>query len=191
MTGSHWLFDRCAGLYDRLWIPTHADLLRERLAGVGGPVVDVGGGTGRFTASIAGDRRALVLDLSPGMLARARNRGLPAVRGDGARAPLADDSVGAVTVTEAFHHVEDQAGFLAEAARVLRPDGVLLIEEIDPRRTLGRLVEVGENLVLRFGSRFRTPAELIDLARDRFDDVGTEPTGALTYLVEAREPGSR
>lgn len=184
-------FDLLAHVYDRLPIPTHPEVLAERLADLEGPRLDVGGGTGRFSVRIHAGHEPVILDASPGMLARARSsdRAVSGVRGVGQAMPFPDGTFGAATVTEAFHHfTPDQAGVVDEMARVLDPEGALLIEEIDPQRFLGRLVELGENLLMRFGSDFRTPEELTALVEPRFGEVETERTGSFTYLVEARDP---
>jgi ubiquinone/menaquinone biosynthesis C-methylase UbiE len=185
-------FDRLARIYDLFPIPTHPDRVGEALAGVEGPAVDLGGGTARFTERIHADREPrLVTDPSAGMLTRARQAGRPVapVQADGAQLPLDDGSVGAISVTEAFHHFDpNQRAIVAEAARVLRPDGVLAIEEIDPSRLLGKAIELGENHVLGFGSVFLEPEALAALVREAFEDVHVEGTGSFTYLVEAREP---
>lgn len=185
-------FDRLARVYDLLPIPTHPEPIREAIAGVDGPGLDLGAGTARFSAQLHGERRPLlVADASAGMLAQARRAGRPiaAIQADGARLPFATSSIGAVTVTEAFHHfTPHQEAVLTEIARVLRPEGALAIEEIDPQHWLGRTIEIGENLLLRFGSRFLAPEELASMAEAAFDHVRTEQTGAYTYLLEAREP---
>jgi SAM-dependent methyltransferase len=43
------------------------------------------------------------------------------------RVPIADGSVDCVASTQVLEHVEDPSAYLAEARRVLRPDGLLLI----------------------------------------------------------------
>lgn len=188
-------FDAISRLYDLLPIPNHARVLRERLEDLPGPRLDVGGGTGKFTVRLHDERhRRVVLDASRGMLARGRRAGrdLALIQGDGARMPLREDAFGAVTVTEAFHHfAPHQRAVVDEIARVLDPDGAFLVEEIDPERLLGRVVELGENLVLRFGSVFHPPADLALLVGERFERVETERTGSFTYLLEARGPRSR
>lgn len=185
-----WLsdFDRVSSFYDSLPIPTHAEPIRARLDGVEGPRVDLGGGTGRFTLEVHGEAGATVVDPSEGMLAEARERGLDGVRGAGEALPVAEGSLGAVTVTEAFHHfTPNQGEVLDEIAAALHEDGVLLIEEIDPSRVLGRVIALGER-VIGFDSAFLTPDELVDLLHERFATVAVTRTGWFTYLVDARGP---
>lgn len=185
-------FDRLAHVYDWFPLPNHTDLLRGRLEGRGGPRLDLGGGTGKYTVDIHQDAGSVVvLDASHGMLERAQRAGrrLSLVQGVGEAMPFPDDAFAAVTVTEAFHHfTPHQAAIVDELARVLDPDGVFLVEEIDPDRFLGRMVELGELLVFRFGSRFRPPDDLRALFEPRFDEVQVERTGSFTYLLEARGP---
>lgn len=184
-------FDLLARVYDWLPIPNHPERVRERLEAAPGPRLDVGGGTGRAAVGIHGDHDPVLVDASSGMLARARRAGraVRPVRGLGQALPFADASFGAATATEAFHHfAPDQTRVVDEVARVLAPDGVFVVEEIDPDRLLGRAVELGENLLLRFGSVFHAPDALADLVGRCFDRVETERTGSFTYLVEARRP---
>jgi demethylmenaquinone methyltransferase/2-methoxy-6-polyprenyl-1,4-benzoquinol methylase len=184
-------FDHLARIYDLLPIPTDPRPIAEALAGVDGPAIDLGGGTGRFTVRLHPDRSPrVIVDRSRGMLAQAveTQRPVSAVLGDGAALPVADASVGAVTVTEAFHHFTgSEDAILAEVGRVLAPDGVLAIHEIDPGRLLGRAIELGEALV-GFGSTFRTPEALEALLLDRFGTVEIDRTGSFTYLATSRGP---
>lgn len=46
---------------------------------------------------------------------------------DGRQLPFRDESVRALLLTHVFHHIPDTAAFLAEAARVLTPNGVISI----------------------------------------------------------------
>jgi len=158
-------FDRVARLYDRLAPATDPEPLWAGLARADRPVervVDLAGGTGRAARAIAapgGGVRApetLVVDASRPMLARAAERDTPAVQGDAGRLPLRDGSVDAVVVLDAFHHLPDREAALAEAARILRPGGVLVIREFDPRTLRGRALVVAEELV-GFQSTFRGP----------------------------------
>lgn len=106
----------------------------------GADVVELGCGTGKNTAWLA-DRGASVtgLDFSPGMLTRARERvAVEHVRfaeHDIRRPwPLADASADVVIGNLVLEHVASLGGVYAEAARVLRPGGVLFLCELHPER---------------------------------------------------------
>ena len=99
------------------------------------------------------------------MLSRASARGTTAVRGDAGRLPIRDESVDAAVVLDALHHLPDQRAALAEAARVLRPGGVLVIREFDPATVRGQALVAAERLV-GFGSTFRGPDEWASLVAE-------------------------
>lgn len=153
-------------------------------------LVDLAGGTGRGLRAVEGigaidgepfDVDGIVLDAADGMLRRARSRGHATVQGDAARLPLADESVDAIVVVDAFHHLPDRDGVLAEARRVLAPGGVVVIQEFDPTTIRGRAVAAGEQL-LGFESRFDAPAELTG----RMERAGLIPTvvdDGFSYVV--------
>ncbi|WP_043359358.1 metalloregulator ArsR/SmtB family transcription factor [Belnapia sp. F-4-1] len=106
-----------------------------------GRVLDIGTGTGRLLELLAPRAEAaLGVDASRDMLALARAR--LAERGLGAhcavrqadmyRLPLPDAGFDLATMQMVLHYAEDPAAALAEAARVLRPDGLLLILDLAP-----------------------------------------------------------
>ncbi|MBI2983186.1 MAG: methyltransferase domain-containing protein, partial [Chloroflexi bacterium] len=97
-------------------------------------VLDVGGGTGGVSARIAGAVRAvIVLEPNAALAERGRGRFVRShfVRGDGTRLPVRDASVDVVLLVEVLHHIADGDSVLREAARVLRPGGRVLIEEVE------------------------------------------------------------
>ncbi|MCU1475461.1 MAG: methyltransferase protein [Subtercola sp.] len=92
-------------------------------------VVDVGAGTGKFTASLV-SRGLDVTAVEPDSVMRETLAGkFPSVVAVGGRAeslPLADASADLVTFAQAWHWV-DVAVASAEVARVLKPTGVLAL----------------------------------------------------------------
>ncbi|SEL60042.1 class I SAM-dependent methyltransferase [Haloferax larsenii] len=175
-------FDWFAPLYDLVMPAADAEPLDFALDSASRPVervVDIGGGSGRATLALDVPER-IVFDLSEGMLARARSRGLDCVRGDARSLPFADDSVDAVTVVDAFHHMPGQQTVVEEVYRVLAPGGVFAIREFNPETIRGRGLVLAER-ALGFGSSFATPRELaerLDGARFEADvlDTGFEYT---------------
>lgn len=104
-------------------------------------LLDIGTGTGRLLELAAPQADHLLgVDMSRDMLALARarlaERGLAdraAVRqADMYRLPFADASFDAVAMQMVLHYAEDPAAALAEAARVLRPGGTLLVADLAP-----------------------------------------------------------
>jgi ubiquinone/menaquinone biosynthesis C-methylase UbiE len=94
-----------------------------------GPLLDVGCGAGELVRlAVAAGRSACGIDLSPGMCRRAR-RIVPEARFAVARfeaLPFADASFAALTAMLVLH-LSDAPRALAEAARVLRPGGILAL----------------------------------------------------------------
>jgi SAM-dependent methyltransferase len=129
-------------------ISLHARFARARqpwfpwLAGLvewpeGGDVLEVGCGAGHLWLNVAPllpRLRLTLTDLSEGMLAAARETVAPlesmelvATRACDAQAlPFAEGSFDVVVANHMLYHVPDPSRAVAELARVLRPDGVLM-----------------------------------------------------------------
>ncbi len=127
------VFDPVAERYDASR-PGYPDALFDAIESRARPlaeatVVEVGAGTGKATRElVARGARVLPIDVGAGMLAQLRSRspGVPAVVGDGAALPVADDSVDLVAAAQAFHWLPLERS-LPEALRVLRPGGALAL----------------------------------------------------------------
>jgi SAM-dependent methyltransferase len=106
-------------------------LLALAPSGGGECALDLGCGTGLLLHRLA-DRYARVigLDLSTEMLEGcARGGNVALVRGDMAALPFETGSISVVFCRSALHHVDDEVGVLGEIARVLEPDGRLILAE--------------------------------------------------------------
>jgi SAM-dependent methyltransferase len=94
-----------------------------------GPVLEVGVGTGLVAAELAARGHPVVgIDLSLPMLARARTR-LPGrvLLADALALPFAGSTFGGVVFAAVLHLLDDVSLGLAEAARVLAPEGRVVI----------------------------------------------------------------
>jgi SAM-dependent methyltransferase len=99
----------------------------------GDRLLDVGCGTGAAVriAAEAVDR-AVGVDVSPGMIARAQSwPGVPPSvefrLGEAGRLPVDDGEFSALVCTSSFHHYPDPAAAASEMARALAPGGRLVI----------------------------------------------------------------
>jgi len=95
-----------------------------------GRAIDVGCGTGRWTARLG----AIGVDASAAMLAVAAQKGLRGrlAVGNAAALPVAGGSADVVLCALTFGHIRDQAAALCEFARVLRPGGSLILSDFHP-----------------------------------------------------------
>ena len=111
-------------------------------------LVDLGCGAGLLAPHLVGKGYHHVgVDLSPSALALGVEHGMTAVRGDVLDLPFPDDVADAVSAGEILEHVTDLERSVAEACRVLRPGGTLVIDTI-AATPLARLlaVEIAERI---------------------------------------------
>lgn len=141
-TKSREFFATSAGQWDRL----RAELFGPRAELTALPALlddnwvvgDLGCGTGQVAASLAPFvRRVVAVDGSAPMLTAARRRLAPfrnveIQRGDLESLPLEDGSLDAAVLSLALHVAPEPGRVLAEAARVLRPGGRLLVVDMMP-----------------------------------------------------------
>jgi SAM-dependent methyltransferase len=91
-------------------------------------LLDLGCGTGILLSEAEGVWHGTGADFSPLALEFCRSRGLTRlVCADGTALPLADASMDEIVALDVFEHIQDHAAAYAEAARVLRPGGTLVL----------------------------------------------------------------
>jgi ubiquinone/menaquinone biosynthesis C-methylase UbiE len=118
--------------YHRMVDDLEVDLVRRY--GRGARVLEAGCGTGLLLERVTGFAQLAVgVDLSAGMLARCRTRGLKVAQGRVTALPYPDACFDVVYSVKVLAHVEDIRGALAELARVTRPGGIVLAEFYNPR----------------------------------------------------------
>ncbi|MCZ2127230.1 MAG: class I SAM-dependent methyltransferase [Anaerolineales bacterium] len=124
---------------------------------VAGRLLDVGGGTGRVASALREYAdEAVVADVSFGMLTQSPRPALKAVCAASESLPFADESFERVIMVDALHHVINHAESAREMWRVLKPNGILVIEEPDIRTFGVKLIALAEKLLL-MRSHFLAP----------------------------------
>jgi ubiquinone/menaquinone biosynthesis C-methylase UbiE len=120
-------FDRAAEVYERARPEYPAEAVDWMLPPGAKTVLDLGAGTGKLTRALAArGLEVFAVDPSSNMLdqLRAAIPGATVSVGTAEDIPLADASVDAIVVGQAWHWV-DQDAALPSVARVLRPGGTL------------------------------------------------------------------
>jgi SAM-dependent methyltransferase len=121
---------KSAALEDKhWWYAGRRALIRRKVRHLApGRALDVGAGSGGNTAvlrDLGWDVAAL--EYSPAAAELCAGRGIPTVRADARRLPFPDEHFDLVMSTDLWEHVDDDKTVAAEAFRVLRPGGALLL----------------------------------------------------------------
>src|SRR4051794_33527386 len=104
----------------------------------GAVLVDLACGGGLMAPHVARrGYRHIGIDLGLAGLRVARAHGVTVLQGSVLAVPLADGCADVVSAGEILEHVEDPEQVLAEAARLLRPGGVLVLDSIADTRLAG------------------------------------------------------
>lgn len=162
------------------------DLLDELEAGyverwgTGGDVLEVGCGTGLVLSRIARfAKTAKGVDLSPGMLEKARARGLDVVEGSATALPFPEGSFDVTCSFKVLAHIPEIEVALAEMLRVTRPGGMVLAEFYNPLSWRGLIKRFGPAGRVAPGThekhvftRFDTPRDVAQMLPDGCEIVG-------------------
>jgi SAM-dependent methyltransferase len=106
-------------------------------------IVDLGCGPGNVFARLGGKPQVLIgVDIAGKALARSRQYGYVPLLADAHRVPLRDGCADMVIANATLHHCDDMAQVLAEAARLVKPGGLLITDQ-DPQVTAWRFRGLG------------------------------------------------
>ena len=197
MDGQRWReragsFGAAADVYERSRPAYPVEAVRFVLPEGAQRVLDLGAGTGKLTEVLV-DLGLDVVAVEPSEPMRQRIAGrAEALEGTAEQIPVADASVDAVLVAQAFHWFDADAA-LAEIARVLKPGGTLglmwnVMDDAVPWvREMGQLFGA-EDLVSHLDGEppFTGHSDLSDPTHDEFEYTQTLDTDLLVDLVATR-----
>lgn len=157
--------------------------IREELERVkGGKLLDVAGGTGYLISHYLDIfEKVTVVDSSSGMLSIAKKRGLEVCNCSALSLPFGDNSFDVILCTDALHHIKDYEIALPEMHRVLKPGGVIIIQEIHILGLQGALFYLWEKIWID-NSRFITPEVLMTFMNNIGFDGSIRETDSLEYF---------
>jgi ubiquinone/menaquinone biosynthesis C-methylase UbiE len=188
-------YNRMARIYDIYDAPMEWMGTKKRraqlLENAHGSVLEVGVGTGKNLPHYGPDAEVTGIDVSAGMLAKAKERvrSLPVkadlIEADVQDLPFDDESFDTAVSTCVFCSVADPVQGLRELGRVVRPDGqILLLEHVRPRNQfLGRLADLATVLTRRiFGFRANRRTEE-NVAAAGLEIVDVERSGVWRTII--------
>jgi len=174
------MFDHLAWVYDfGMWLLGNAkrDYLKiKSVAKVksSDKILEVGGGTGRIAKYFVGNaKEVVVLDPSKKMLQRIKSSKIKKVVGVAQKTIFKSSSFDVIYCVDSFHHFTngcDKKDYtkrmdicIKELLRILKKDGRLVILDFNRATCMGRVLEIFENSIMRFGSQFYSTKEFFKL----------------------------
>lgn len=196
------LYDEAAGKYDRvIGIPEKVLFGGGRrwvCSQARGEILEIAVGTGRNLPYYPADSRLTGIELSPAMLSVARERARTLGReidlriGDAQALDLPDERFDTVISTLSLCSIPDPRRAVAEAKRVLRPGGQLLLMEHvrSPRRGVRVVQRLLDPLTVRLQADhlLREPLEYTEGEGFDIDRLERSKWGIVERLA-ARKPG--
>jgi len=122
-------------------------------------VLDIGCGPGNILATLQGKPKVIIgVDVAPRSLELSGELGYIPVLADATNLPFVDGFADIVALNATLHHCEDMAAILSEAARVVKPGGILITDH-DPQlsawdfKGVAKLLWDARTLVYRYIKR--------------------------------------
>lgn len=149
-----------------------------------GTLLDAGGGTGRVSEKLIGlTSEIIVLDNSYKMLEQGnKERKLIFIQSQTETLPFKDNSLERIVMVDAFHHVHNQEKTIQEFWRIIKPDGVIVIEEPDIHTFAVKLIALGEK-ILMMRSHFVEPEGIAQMFKSLGASVLVDRNSSIAWIV--------
>lgn len=165
MTETIKAFDQNASAYD-LWFEKHPSVYQSELQAVKQAIpknkkgVEIGVGTGRFAEPL---NIKFGVEPSENMAKIAAQRGIIVYRAEAENLPIENEAFDFALMVTTVCFVSDKRKSFAEANRILKPEGEIILAIIDKNSQLGRIYEKAksENKFYR-DAHFYSPEEITE-----------------------------
>lgn len=150
-------------------------------------LLDVGGNTGKITQIYAKDCKEIVI-LEPKQAVveygRTYRPHIQFVKRGAENIPLPGEYFDKVVASASFHHFLNQDRGIDEMKRVLKPNGKMIIMEIDPNTRRGRRLKICES-IFHTGAKLYEPHQLRKEVEDHGLEVLSLKSTNLGYFLTA------
>src|SRR5918911_838292 len=150
-------------------------------------LLDIGGNSGKVTEAYSNNcGKIVVLEPKRNIVeyGKSRRPNIKFIEGEAENIPLPDEYFDKVVASASFHHFSDQDKALEEMKRVLKPDGKIIILEIDPDTPRGKRLKFCETL-FHTGAKLYPPSGLSKKTQDHNLEVLSIDSTDLGYFLTA------
>jgi ubiquinone/menaquinone biosynthesis C-methylase UbiE len=150
-------------------------------------LLDIGGNTGKITEAYSNNcREVIVLEPKHSIVeyGRSHRPKIKFIEGGAENIRLPDEYFDKVVASASFHHFSDHDKALEEMKRVLKPDGKIIILEIDPNTARGKYLKFCETL-LHTGAKLYQPSQLSKKVEEHNLQVLSIDSTTLGYCLTA------
>jgi len=150
-------------------------------------LLDIGGNTGKITQAYSNNcKEVVVLEPKRNVIeyGRSHRPNIKFVEGGAESIPLPDEYFDKVVASASFHHFSDQDKALEEMKRVLKPDGKIIIVEIDPNTPRGKRLKFCET-PFHTGGKLYQPVQLSKKVEEHNLHVLSIDSTTICYFLTA------
>lgn len=183
-------FDLIAPFYEMVIPAAHTEeLVQIGNFPVAGLILDIGGGTGRVAKVLAQIQKdIIILDSSHAMLRMAKNHHrIQPLRGNAEQLPFPRNYFERVMMIDSFHHLADHRMAINEAWRVLKPNGILILQEPDIEQWGGKAIAIFEK-ALFMRSHLFSAKRVLEMLDDRNHQSAVYKRQQFYWLVIQKNP---